>query len=172
MIDYVEDLRTTVLRVAARLLEVSDTGAARYPAPGKWSAKEIVGHLIDSAANNHLRFVRAQVTTDLVAPGYPQEDFVRLQQYQQAPWPELVTLWREYNLHIARVIEAMPDDVRLRERREHNLDQIAWQAVPREQSVTVDYFMADYVAHLHHHLRQIEAALGITFGGRAASSCG
>jgi DinB superfamily len=172
VIDYVEDLRTTVSRVAARLLEVSDTGAARHPAPGKWSAKEIIGHLIDSAANNHLRFVRAQVTNDLVAPGYPQEDFVRLQQYQQAPWPELVTLWREYNLHIARVIEAMPDDVRLRERREHNLDQIAWQTVPREQPVTLDYFMADYVAHLHHHLRQIEAALGITSGGRAASSCG
>jgi DinB superfamily len=172
VIDYVEDLRTTVSRVAARLLEMSDTGAARHPAPEKWSAKEIIGHLIDSAANNHLRFVRAQVTNDLVAPGYPQEDFVRLQQYQQAPWPELVTLWREYNLHIARVIEAMPDDLRLRERREHNLDQIAWQSVPREQPVTLDYFMADYVAHLHHHLRQIEAALGITFGGRAASSCG
>ena len=160
MIDYVEDLKTTVDRVAARLLAVPDADAARHPAPGKWSSKEIIGHLIDSAANNHLRFVRAQFTDNLVSPGYPQEEFVRAQHYQQAPWPSLVALWRDYNLHIARVIEAMPDGARLRERGEHNLDQIAWQPVAREQPVTLDYFMADYVAHMHHHLRQIETALG------------
>jgi hypothetical protein len=170
-IDYVDDLRTTVGNVAARLLAVSEAEAAWRPAPGKWSTKEIIGHLIDSAANNHVRFVRAQLTNDLVAPGYPQDDFVRVQQYQHAPWPELVTLWRDYNLHIARLIEAMPDEVRLRERREHNLDQIAWQPVPREKPVTLDYFMADYVAHLHHHLRQIDAALEATIGRRSASSC-
>ena len=170
MIDYVDDLRTTVTQVSTRLLAVAEPDAARHPAPGKWSSKEIIGHLIDSAANNHLRFVRAQFTNDLVAPGYPQEDFVRAQQYQQAAWPELVTLWRDYNLHLARVIEAMPEDVRLRDRREHNLDEIAWQPVPREIPVTLDYFMADYVGHLHHHLRQIEAALGIAFSKRAASS--
>ena len=162
MIEYVEDLRTTVPRVAARLLTVPDAEAARYPAPGKWSSKEIIGHLIDSAANNHLRFVRAQFTTDLVSPGYPQADFVRVQQYHQAGWPGLVTLWRDYNLHIARVIEATPDDARLRERRQHNLDEIAWQPVARDQPVTLDYFMRDYVAHLRHHLRQVEAALGIS----------
>jgi len=160
MIDYVEDLKTTVNRVATHLLAVQDVDAARHPAPGKWSSKEIIGHLIDSAANNHLRFVRAQFTDGLVSPGYPQEEFVRAQDYQRAPWPALVALWRDYNLHIARVIEAMPDDARLRERREHNLDQIAWQPVAPEQSVTLDYFMADYVGHLHHHLRQIETALG------------
>ena len=160
MIDYADDLKTTVSRVAARLVTVPETDAARPPAPGKWSSKEIIGHLIDSAANNHLRFVRAQFTDDLVSPGYPQEEFVRVQQYQRAPWAELVTLWRDYNLHIVRVIEAIPADVRLRERREHNLDQIAWQPVPRAHPVTLDYFMADYVAHLHHHLRQVETALG------------
>jgi DinB family protein len=172
MIGYVDDLRATVAQVSTRLLAVPESDAARQPAPGKWSSKEIIGHLIDSAANNHLRFVRAQFTTDLVSPGYPQEDFVRVQRYQEAPWAELVTLWRDYNLHLARVIEAMPEDVRQRERREHNLDQIAWQPVPREIPVTLDYFMGDYVAHLHHHLRQVEAALGTAFSERAASSSG
>jgi len=172
MIDYVDDLRATVTHVSTRLLAVPESDAARHPAPGKWSSKEIIGHLIDSAANNHLRFVRAQFTNDLVAPGYAQEDFVRVQQYQQAPWAELVALWRDYNLHLARMIEAMPEAVRLRERREHNLDEIAWQPVPRDSPVTLDYFMADYVAHLHHHVRQIEAALGTAFSERAASSSG
>lgn len=33
--------------------------------PAKWSKKEILGHLIDSATNNHHRFVRVQFETNL-----------------------------------------------------------------------------------------------------------
>jgi hypothetical protein len=160
MIDYVEDLRSTVVREAARLLTVPGPAACVRPAPGKWSAKEVVGHLVDSAANNHQRFVRAQFQDELIFPGYAQEDWVTAQRYQDAPWPHLVALWREYNLHIARVIDAMDPDVRLRERRRHNLHELAWQAWPADRPATLDYFMRDYVGHLHHHLRQIEALVG------------
>ena len=138
--------------------------AARQPAPGKWSIKEIVGHLIDSACNNHQRFVRAQWTTDLVFPGYEQDLWVTSQRYVDAPWPELVVFWREYNLHLARVMAAIPAHDRERPRHPHNLDQIA-TPVPPDQPATLDYFMRDYVEHLKHHLRQI-AELTQRFGGQ------
>ncbi len=155
MPDYADDLRATVARASASLAAMPDEAAARRPAPGKWSAKEIIGHLVDSAANNHQRFVRAQFQDDLIFSGYAQDGWVTVQRYQDAPWQDLVTLWRFYNLHIARLIEVTPDEVRLRERRRHNLHELAWQAVPEDTPTTLDYFMRDYVLHLHHHLRQI-----------------
>ena len=160
MDDYVAELRDAVTRAAAHLLAVPPESAARRPAPGKWSAKEIVGHLIDSAAHNHQRFVRARFQDDLVFPGYAQEEWVRAQRYQEAPWPELVTLWRDYNLHLARVMEGIPSEVRFREHRRHNLHEIAWRTVPADAPATLDYFMRDYVGHLQHHLRQIEGLVG------------
>ena len=84
MSDYVEELRQTVERAAAELLAVSDEAAAVRPGRGRWSAKEIVGHLVDSAANNHQRFVRAQWQDDLVFPGYAQDAWVEAQRYQEA----------------------------------------------------------------------------------------
>ena len=155
MPDYADDLKATVVRASASLAAMPDEVAARRPAPGKWSPKEIVGHLVDSAANNHQRFVRARFQDELVFSGYAQDEWVAVQQYQHAPWQDLVTLWRSYNLHIARVIEATPDEVRMRPRRRHNLHELAWQPVPAGAPATLDYFMRDYVLHLHHHLRQI-----------------
>ena len=164
MIDYVEDLRTTVVRAFGQLASVADEAAARRPAPGKWSAKEIVGHLVDSASNNHQRFVRAQFQEDLVFPGYEQDEWVVVQRYQDAPWQDLLTLWREYNLHIARVIEAIPLETRIREHTRHNLHERAWQPIPRDRPATLDYFMRDYVGHLHHHLRQVQSLVGKNVG--------
>lgn len=160
MTDYATDLRATVDAAAGRLLQVDPDVAARRPRPGGWSAREIVGHLIDSAAHNHLRFVRAQWQDDLVFDGYAQDDWVAAQRYQEAPWPELVTLWRDYNRHLARVMAAVPAAVREREHRVHNLHQLAWRPVPADQPATLDYFMRDYVGHLHHHLRQIDELVG------------
>lgn len=159
MRDYITELRTAIDDAAAELLDVDPARAARRPAPGRWSSKEIVGHLIDSAAHNHQRFVRALWQDDLVFPGYRQDDWVAAQRYQDAPWGELVTLWRDYNRQLARVMAAVPAAVRDREHRRHNLHEIAWQTVPAGEPATLDYFMRDYVGHLQHHLRQIRALL-------------
>jgi hypothetical protein len=155
--DYVDDLVTIVATTAERLKRVQDADAAHRPGPGKWSAKEIIGHLIDSAANNHPRFVRAPSQDDLIFPGYDQNQWVSLQQYQKAPWPELLELWASYTFHLAHVMRSVPEAARLRLHTRHNLDEIAWQTVPRSQPISLDYLMSDYVGHLHHHLRQIEA---------------
>jgi hypothetical protein len=154
---YVDELLATVHATAARLRRVSDADAAKSPAAGKWSAKQLIGHLIDSASNNHQRFVRATWQDDLVFQPYDQDAWVEQQGYQTAPWPELVDLWEAYNAHLARVIRSVPEPVRLRERARHNLDTLAWQPVPADRPATLDYFMRDYVAHLQHHVRQLEA---------------
>lgn len=158
-IDYVDDLRSTAIGTAARLQQVSELVAARRPAQDKWSCKEIIGHLIDSAAHNHQRFVRAQFQDDLVFSGYAQVEWVSVQNYQNASWQNLVRLWREFNLHLAHVIESMSATERLRSRHRHNLNELAWKQVPADRPTTLDYFMRDYVDHLHHHLRQVEALL-------------
>ncbi len=153
--EYVTDLRLTVDRAAEELRKIPDAIAGARPAPGQWSVKEIVGHLIDSAANNHHRFVLAQWQEDLVFRGYAQNDWVSAQDYEAAPWLDLVTLWQSYNRHLARVMVGVPPAVRTRMHQRHNLDQVAWQPIPPDRPATLEYFMRDYVGHLKHHLRQI-----------------
>ena len=155
MLDYAVELREAVSRAERVLGEISDDASRSRPAPGKWCPREIIGHLIDSASNNHQRFVRAQFKEDLVFPGYDQDAWVSAQQYREAPWSELIELWRQFNLHIARVMESVPKDERIRPRARHNLDEIAWTTLSRDEPATLDYFMRDYVGHLKHHLAQI-----------------
>ena len=73
-----ERLRAAVLEAHPHLSAISDSDAATPPAPGKWSPKQVIGHLIDSASNNHRRFVRANFVDDLIFPGYDQETWVAL----------------------------------------------------------------------------------------------
>jgi len=151
---FLDDFRRTIDRAAERLLTVSDADAGRTPAPGKWSKKEIIGHLIDSAANNHGRFVRAQLQEDLVFPGYDQDAWVRVEAYQDRPWANLVRFWQVFNHHIAAVMEAAEPRALTQPRARHNLDQLAWRTIDTTQPATLEYFMRDYVGHLKHHLRQ------------------
>src|ERR1700752_3444972 len=109
--DFLRDFRRTLDEALARLSGLSDPDAGRPGTPGKWSPKEIIGHLIDSASNNHGRFVRAQLTDDLFFPGYDQEGWVRVQHYARANWNELIALWRVFNHHIAGVVEQIPPNV-------------------------------------------------------------
>ena len=150
-----ERLRAAIASASPRLAAISDADAAKSPAAEKWSHKQIIGHLIDSASNNHQRFVRANFTDDLIFPGYDQERWVALGHYADAPWDSLLSLWREFNLQIARVMEATPSDVKSMPRSRHNLHQLAWRAVAEDQPATLGYFMSDYVDHLEHHLAQV-----------------
>jgi len=153
--NYIRDLEATVDEMAAWLGTVPDATARWRPKPGAWSPIEIIGHLIDSAANNHTRFVRAAGQDDLVFPGYAQDDWVNLQNYAAAPWNEVITLWHTYNRHIARVMAAIPAAVRFRKHDRHNLDRLAWQPYAADEPATLDDLMRYYVLHLKHHLVQI-----------------
>ena len=134
---------------------MSEPQSAAPRAPGKWSPREVLGHLIDSASNNHQRFVRARFQEDLVFPGYVQDEWVRHQNYREEPWADLVELWRLYNLHLARVMDEIPEELWRRETRKHTFEEILMTPVPTAEPATLEHLRRDYVAHLQHHVEQI-----------------
>jgi len=138
------ELRRTLDVALPKLQALSEADAAQPRAPGKWSPKQVIGHLIDSASNNHQRFVRAQQGAELISPSYAQDHWVECQGYGSRSWRDLTTLWHAYNLHLAHVIERIPaDKARIR------------CTVGANQPVTLAFVAQDYVAHLHHHLAQV-----------------
>jgi hypothetical protein len=139
----VSSLSSVVASALPHLHAIPEGIAAQKPAANKWSKKEILGHLIDSAANNHQRFVRLQLQPELNLPGYEQDGWVRLNRYQHTPWSEIVALWSAYNRHLATVIESLDDDA---------LGHV-WHSA--DGDVTLEFIATDYVRHLKHHLKQI-----------------
>ena len=139
----VTPLASVVAFALPHLSANSDDDASKKPAPHKWSKKEILGHLIDSAANNHQRFVRLQLEPDIALPGYEQDGWVRVNAYQAARWADVIALWASYNRHLAAVIESID---------EQSLGHI-WRSP--EGDVTLEHIATDYVRHMKHHLRQI-----------------
>ncbi|GGR01635.1 DinB family protein [Deinococcus ruber] len=137
-------LREVVLDALPRLEALSEERAARQPAPAVWSAKQVLGHLIDSGVNNHVRFVRASVEDGLRLPGYAQNDWVQIGGYQERPWAEVVALWQAYQLQLAHLIEHLPPDSL-----HHTL------SIGGGDPVTLEFVAADYVRHQLHHLAQV-----------------
>ena len=142
--DVAASLRAAVAVATPRLRAVSSSEAAKSPDGQGWSRKEILGHLIDSATNNHQRFVRAQLQGELRFPGYQQDGWIATQNYTASDWPLLVDLWRAYNLHLADVIERIPA-AHLK---------IACTLDEREP-VTLQFLAEDYVTHLEHHVQDM-----------------
>jgi hypothetical protein len=128
----------------ARLLDLADDAVAHKPAPDRWSKKELLGHLIDSAANNHQRFVRAQAAPRLETPRYEQEFWVATQVYATEPWTDMINLWLSFNRHLLHVIQAMPAEVL-----PHEVTVTGYAAM------TLGELVADYLRHLEHHLAQL-----------------
>lgn len=153
--EFLNDFRQTIENASSRLLEITEEQSGIPRSEGKWSPREIIGHLIDSAANNHQRFVRAQFTDELVFAGYEQENWVRVQNYQGERWGELVQLWKFYNQHMVHLVTHIPEETRTRLRSKHNLHQIASETLSENEPVTLDFFIRDYLDHMKKHLGQI-----------------
>src|SRR5215510_4759078 len=152
---FLDDFRDTILSAKTRLGDIPETQSRQKSSPDDWSPVEVLGHLIDSAANNHQRFVRAQFTDDLVFSGYEQNQWVNSQKYSDEPWPDVIQLWSAYNLHLLHVASVIPEDVLTKARSPHTLDQIAFKHVDKNDPATLEYLIRDYVDHLRHHLNQI-----------------
>ena len=132
------------LKTADKLRKIDEAAAAVRPAPDKWSKKETLGHLIDSAANNHQRFVRLQLTGRIDLPGYEQDGWARLNHYQDRRWQDLIDLWQMYNTHLATVIRHV-DPKSLKN---------VWHT-PSGEEVDLQFIIRDYIVHMRHHLDQI-----------------
>jgi hypothetical protein len=142
-----EKLAQAVHSAEGKLRQVTEAESTKPVLKGGWSRKQVIGHLIDSASNNHQRFVRASLQGSLEFPGYDQDGCVRVQAIQDAPWPLLVALWTNYNLYIAHVIAHLPAD---------KLE--ARCRIGENDPVTLKFLADDYLRHLLHHLDQIGAA--------------
>jgi hypothetical protein len=137
-------LVVVVNAAAGTLRDIDDGRAGTAPGPGKWCPKEVIGHLLDSAANNHQRFVRAQLVPELVLPGYEQDRWVSLQGYAAARWGDLLDLWRLYNLRLAEVIRRIPPE------------KLATPCrIGGGSPVTLGFIVGDYTRHLEHHMAQV-----------------
>ena len=125
----------------------SEAEWAAKPDPARWSKKELIGHLIDSAQNNLRRFVVTQyiVNQNIV---YDQNQWVALQHYQNTATADLLELWRLLNFQIARVIENIPSE---------RLAQTCDTGKNGPELHSLDWLIEDYVAHARHHLRQLTA---------------
>lgn len=155
MENFLKKFRHTIESASVDLQRISEEQSSIPLGDGKWSPKQIIGHLIDSAANNHHRFIRGQVSDDLVFLGYDQEKWVEVQSYNELPWVDLLDFWRLYNLHLIHVVSHIPENVLTAPRKRHNSQQIGWQTVPEDQPSTLDYLIQDYLKHLKHHLQQV-----------------
>ena len=155
VVDYIAAFQADLDVAEPALRRMTDAAASIPRAPGKWSPKEVIGHLIDSASVNHERFLRATESDDLIMPGYDQDAWVAAQRYAERDWTDLVDLWSAWNRHLHHVMVSIDDEQRFRTREHHSLDIIAFRDVSASAPAMLDYLMSDYVVHLEHHLTQI-----------------
>ncbi len=131
------------------LVTVSEAEASVPEGEGKWSGKEVMGHLIDSAVNNLGRIVRMQIEDGQSFAGYEQMAWVSLEHYAEREWAQVLALWFALNEHVAWVI------------RHVEKSRLANRGVIEGDNVTLGFLIADYVAHMEHHLRAMRRWLGV-----------
>jgi hypothetical protein len=139
-----EKLLAVVDAAEPKLRAINASESAKPIRPGGWSRKQVMGHLIDSASNNHQRFVRAVLQDSLDFPAYDQDGNIRVQAPQEAEWPLLVSLWAMYNRYLAHIIARLP---------ESKLEAVC--RIGAGKPVTLGFIAEDYLTHLLHHLRQV-----------------
>ena len=138
-----QQLRMLLDTLPGRLDALSPDAVEFKPSNG-WSVKEELGHLLDSAANNHQRIVRAQLEDNLAMPGYDGDKWVELHAYQQRDWRELIWMWRALNKQLLAAAEAVP--------------HIAWSRSLRvgdSAPMTLQFVFEDYIHHMRDHLQHM-----------------
>lgn len=132
------------------LLTISEAEASVPEREGKWSAKQVIGHLTDSAVNNLGRIMRMQIEAGPSLPGYEQMEWVNLQHYAEREWSQVLALWFALNEHVAWTIGHIEKA------------RLANRGVIEGEPLTLGFLIADYVAHMEHHLRAMRLWLGIS----------
>jgi hypothetical protein len=132
------------------LVTISEAEASVPERPDKWSAKQVMGHLTDSAVNNLAKIIRIQIETEPDLLGYEQVAWVNLEHYTEREWAQVLALWFALNEHVAWTVRHI-DKARL-----GNI------GVVEGQRMTLGYLIEDYVAHMQHHLRLMRVWIGAT----------
>ena len=144
MKNTIGELNDIVDAFAAKFDMISDAEFSAKPLPHKWSKKEVVGHLIDSAQNNLRRFICGQYEKTPPKIVYEQEFWVAANDYQSMDKDDVIRLWKLINKRIVTVLQRMPAENYNKESETSGLHTLEWLAV-------------DYVKHMKHHLNQVIA---------------
>jgi hypothetical protein len=139
--------RSDLAGIRQALLSVNPSLAAVPWRAGGWSRKQILGHLLDSAANNRQRFVRAALDGSYNGPGYAQDSWVDLHGYAEQSWETLLRWWQAEHEILVELVDRIPEE-RL----------AASCVIAGGDPVTLQFVIDDYVAHQKHHLEQIKTA--------------
>ena len=142
--DLGNTFKSSLAEAERRLKTITENTADLAIREGGWIRKEVLGHLIDSALNNHQRFVRAALHGNYEGPTYEQSAWVAIHAYRDLSWSELLNHWTYQNQLLARVVVCTPED-RLS----------APCQIGQNPSVTLEFLILDYLDHLSHHLAQI-----------------
>ena len=152
-------LRALIDRLPARLTTLSADQVQRKPSSSAWSIKEELGHLLDSAANNHQRIVRAQLENNPAMPGYDGDQWVALHRYQDRDWSSLIAIWVDLNRQLLAAAEAVPDS--------------AWSrtcTIADSAPLTLQFVFDDYVDHMMQHLRHMGVEVDDLVAASASAS--
>lgn len=137
-----EGLDTIYAALAALPPELADTPWR----DGGWTRKQIVGHLLDSAANNRQRFVRAAIHGSFTGPDYAQDGWVAAHGYADQLYTTLLHWWKVEHEILAAVVDRIPAE---------RLDAVC--TVGENAPVTLRFLVEDYLRHQHWHLAQLAA---------------
>ena len=139
-----EGILEAIGHARVELLKISGVTAAKKERPESWSKKEILGHLIDSASNNHQRFIRGAQNLAGDFPTYNQDKWVAVANYDSLEWEKLVELFYHYNWLIAEVINFIPQEAL------SNPVNIG-----KDKPAALEFVITDYLRHLKHHIDKI-----------------
>jgi DinB superfamily len=151
-------IRRTIETELSNLRALTEEAAALPRGAGKWCPKEELGHLIDSASNNHQRFVRAALGPEFRGPGYQQDEWVRIHGYRDLPWDSLVAFWYQYNVLLAELVARIP---------ESSLEAPCY--ISDHGPMTLAFVIDDYVLHMQHHIDQLLRRVVVTQYPRVGS---
>lgn len=143
-------LESAVQAARSWLLDLDDSAVRHRSQADGWSIAEVIGHLIDSACNNHQRFIRAQSEVELSFPKYEQRAWVERADYANADWKMLIELWYLYNVQLARIIRGMASQ---------QLQTTC--TIGDNEPCTLEFLLTDYLDHLNHHLAKICERLAV-----------
>jgi len=154
-VNYHTKIQNIVDKATAKIALIDEALMSKKLQPNKWSKKEILGHLVDSAFINHARFLKADLQNDLIFEGYDQDEWVKKNNYQSRSTESILSLWQNSNQHISNLIEAIPEELLLRKTKAHDFDKMCMQLLPAGVETNLAYLIWDYTYHIEYHLNQI-----------------
>lgn len=139
----IDGINQWISRIPEEFNRMSERQVSEYPHPNKWSKKEVLGHLCDSALNNLERFIKIQYEEQpyMIQP-YDQEQWVKVQQYQETALEEIINLYCTLNNQIITIIRTVPTE------------KLSYQCdIGKGQKETLEWLIKDYLEHMEHHIK-------------------